>query len=70
MKYATFKVLVNWKNINNKSGLYLVYLRITIDRKSKFVRIPNLQKVDLRDFKKQFIGILPKPNCECCKIIF
>lgn len=50
MKYAIFKVLVNWKNINNKSGLYLVYLRITIDRKSKFAKIPNLQKVDLRDF--------------------
>lgn len=56
MKYDTFKVLVNWKNLNNKFGLYLVYLRITIDRKSKFVKIPNLQKVDLRDFNAKAKG--------------
>jgi len=56
MNNATIKVLVNWKNLKNISGLYFVYLRITIDRKSKFVKIPDLQKIELKDFNSKTNG--------------
>ncbi len=56
MKNATLKVLINWKNITNKSGLYLVYLRITIERKARFLKIPNLPKFELKDFNQNNVS--------------
>lgn len=38
-------VVFNWRNEKNKSGLYSIYLRITIDRVSRYYKIQVPQKV-------------------------
>ncbi|MEI9943955.1 MAG: site-specific integrase [Chitinophagaceae bacterium] len=38
-------VVFNWRNERNKSGLFSVYLRITIERNSKYYKIDVPQKV-------------------------
>ena len=44
MNQPTIKVILNHRNEKNQSELYSVYLRITINRVSKYVRIPT-QKI-------------------------
>lgn len=56
MKNTTFKVIVNHRTYKNISGLYSIYLRITINRISKYVKIPNLQKIDYKDFNSKAKG--------------
>jgi site-specific recombinase XerD len=43
-------VLLNWRNEPNKSGVYSVYLRITIKYISKYIRIALPQKVAPHDW--------------------
>ncbi|RZK02639.1 MAG: hypothetical protein EOO46_18395 [Flavobacterium sp.] len=38
-------VVLNWRGETNKSGLYSVYLRITIDRVSRYFKIESPQKI-------------------------
>lgn len=45
MHLPSINVILNWMNLKNKSGLYSIYLRITIDRESKYYTIPVPQKV-------------------------
>ncbi len=52
MSLPTTAVVHNWRRLNNKSGLYPIYLRITIDRKQKYESIPVPAKVS----KEQWIG--------------
>jgi site-specific recombinase XerD len=45
MNLPTISVLLNWRNETNASGLYSIHLRITIDRESRYYKIPIPQKV-------------------------
>lgn len=47
MNIPTLDVVWNWRNQKNVSGLYSIHLRITIDRDSKYYKIPIPQKVSL-----------------------
>src|SRR5215218_9903229 len=38
-------VVFNWRGETNKSGLYSIYLRITIDRVSRYYKIQSPQKI-------------------------
>ena len=40
-------VVLNWRNHDNKSGLFSVYLRITIDRVSRYFKIPIPKKITI-----------------------
>lgn len=48
----TISVVLNWRNQKNTRGLYSVYLRITIDRNSKYLKIP----VPLKITRSQWSG--------------
>src|SRR5450432_1654198 len=52
MTLPTTSVVLNWRQLRNKSGLYPVHLRITMDRKSKYEHIPAPAKIS----KAQWIG--------------
>jgi hypothetical protein len=52
MSLPTTAVVHNWRRLNNKSGLYPIYLRITIDRIQKYEMIP----VPAKESKEQWIG--------------
>jgi hypothetical protein len=52
MSLPTTAVVHNWRRLNNKSSLYPIYLRITIDRIQKYEMIPVPAKVS----KEQWIG--------------
>jgi hypothetical protein len=43
-------VILNWRNETNKSGLYPIHLRITINRLSKYYRIDIPKKITLKDW--------------------
>jgi site-specific recombinase XerD len=45
MNLPQIGVVFNWRNEKNKSGLYSIHLRITIDRDSRYYKIPVPQKV-------------------------
>src|SRR5450432_874545 len=45
MKLPSIAVLLNWMNAKNKSGLYSVYIRITMGRESKYYTVPVPKKV-------------------------
>jgi hypothetical protein len=38
-------IVFNWRGETNKSGLYSIYLRITIDRVSRYYKIYLPQKI-------------------------
>lgn len=50
MHYPTVTVVLNWKGLKNKLGLYSVYLRITIERTSKYYTVPLPMKVSAEDW--------------------
>jgi len=52
MMLPTTSVVHNWQQMTNKSGLYPVHLRITIDRKCKYLLIPVPSKIS----KAQWLG--------------
>lgn len=41
MKIPTIQVVFNRLKLDNKSNLYPIYLRVTIDRKANFIKIPT-----------------------------
>jgi Site-specific recombinase XerD len=45
MNIPQVATVLNWRNEKNKSNLYSIHLRITIDRISKYYKIPVPQKV-------------------------
>jgi site-specific recombinase XerD len=45
MNLPTLEVVFNWRNEANKKGLYSIHLRITINRDSRYYKIPLPQKV-------------------------
>lgn len=45
MQLPQVAVVFNWRNETNKSNLYSIHLRITIERDSKYYKIPVPQKV-------------------------
>jgi hypothetical protein len=45
MNLPLIAVVHNWRNERNKSGLYSLHLRITIDRDSRYYKIPVPKKV-------------------------
>lgn len=45
MNVPQIAAVFNWRNERNKSGLYSIHLRITIDRDSRYYKIPVPQKV-------------------------
>lgn len=45
MNLPQIAVVFNWRNETNKSGLYSIHLRITLDRDSRYFKIPLPQKV-------------------------
>ncbi|MBS1511097.1 MAG: site-specific integrase [Bacteroidetes bacterium] len=45
MNLPQIAVIHNWRNEDNKSGLYSIHLRITIERDSRYYKIPVPQKV-------------------------
>ncbi|MBP6025460.1 site-specific integrase [Ferruginibacter sp.] len=45
MNLPNIAVVFNWRNEKNASGLYSIYLRITIERDSRYYKIPVPQKV-------------------------
>lgn len=47
MNLPNIAVVFNWRNEKNASGLYSLHLRITIDRTSRYYKIPVPQKVAL-----------------------
>ncbi len=50
MHIPQIAVVLNWRNEHNKTGLYSIHLRITINRKSKYYKIEVPQKVGYRDW--------------------
>jgi site-specific recombinase XerD len=50
MNLPSISVVFNWRNETNTSGLYSIYLRITIDRDSRYFKIPVPQKVSLQQW--------------------
>ncbi len=52
MNLPQIAVVFNWRNENNKSGCYSIHLRVTIDRNSRYYKIPLPQKVS----KAQWAG--------------
>lgn len=52
MNLPQIRTVYNWRNGTNKSGLYSIHLRLTIDRVSKYFKIPVPQKVS----KEQWNG--------------
>jgi len=52
MNLPTTAIVLNWRKGINKSGVYPVHLRITIDRTTKYDPIPLLQNISL----EQWIG--------------
>ncbi len=50
MKLPTVTVMLNWLNLKNTSGLYSIYLRITLNRQSKYYTVPVPQKVSYNDW--------------------
>lgn len=47
MNMPNIAVVHNWRNETNASGRYSIHLRITIDRVSKYYKVPVPQKVSL-----------------------
>ncbi|MFN8288944.1 MAG: site-specific integrase [Chitinophagaceae bacterium] len=47
MRIPQIAVVCNWRNENNKSGLYSIYLRVTINRDSRYYKVPVPQKISL-----------------------
>ncbi|MEK7227833.1 MAG: hypothetical protein AAB681_00570, partial [Patescibacteria group bacterium] len=45
MNLPQVSVVFNWRNEDNKSELYSIHLRITINRDSRYYKIPLPQKV-------------------------
>ena len=45
MKIPTIEVVFNWRNEKNKSGLYSIHLRITMNRTQRYYKIQLPQKV-------------------------
>lgn len=56
MKVPTVSIVINYRKQSNKTGMYPIYLRITIDRQSKYVKIPTPQKVSLSDWNHNHKG--------------
>lgn len=50
MKIPSISVVFNFRNKKNKKRLYSIYLRITLNRRSKYVRIPTPLKVSEGDW--------------------
>ena len=50
MNLPQIGVVCNWRNETNSSGLYSIHLRITIDRTSKYYKIPIPKKVSLQQW--------------------
>ena len=50
MIIPSMSVVLNWRNEKNKTGLYSVHLRITIDRESKYYKIEIPKKVSYKDW--------------------
>jgi site-specific recombinase XerD len=50
MKLPSIAVLLNWMNAKNKSGLYSVYIRITMGRESKYYTVPVPKKVAFNEW--------------------
>lgn len=50
MNLPQISVVHNWRNEKNKSGLYSVYLRITIHRESQYYKIPVPLKVSVKQW--------------------
>jgi len=53
--------VLNWRNATNKTGLYSIHIRITIQRVSKYYKIDIPQKVSLKDW----IDANPDSNDDC-----
>ncbi len=51
MNIPYISVVHNWRNEKNKSGLYSIHLRITIDRESRYYTVPLPQKVSLSQWQ-------------------
>lgn len=50
MIIPSISVVINRKSIKSKTGLYPIYLRITIDRESRYYRVEVPQKVSYKDW--------------------
>ena len=56
MKTPSISVVFNYRNKKTKSGMYPIHLRITIDQRSKYVKIPTPQKISLSDWNSKNKG--------------
>jgi integrase len=56
MKVPSIKIVHNRLNKKNKSGMYPVHLRITLDRVTKYVLIPTPTKISMADWNKKHNG--------------
>jgi site-specific recombinase XerD len=52
----TVKPVINYRNKTSKSGLYFIYVRITIERKSRFVKLGKAPKISKNDWNKNNRG--------------
>jgi len=44
-------VVINWRNLQRKKGLYSIHLRITIDRESRYFKIEVPQKISSNEWQ-------------------
>jgi integrase len=58
MKLPTVTIVFNRLNSKNKTGMYSLHLRITIERHSKYISIPLPQKISTSDWNAK-----PKGDC-------
>lgn len=56
MKLPTVTIVFNRLNSKNKTGMYSLHLRITIERNSKYVPIPLPQKISTSDWNAKHKG--------------
>jgi site-specific recombinase XerD len=48
----TVKPVINYRNKPSKSGLYSIYIRITIERESRFIKLDKAPKISKNDWNK------------------
>lgn len=52
----TVKPVINYRNKTSKSGLYSIYIRITIERESRFIKLDKAPKISKNDWNKNSRG--------------
>lgn len=73
MIIPTLSVVINRKSETSKTGLYPIYLRITIDRESKYYKIEVPKKISYKDWNgadDNWVKSFPEFGGNTCRCFF